>query len=1485
MTRQNGLDRDTTPLPALKKIAEAASQPSNNKHREKYWKVVAACFEPYGLDLSAKAPEAAKGSPTAIISILKDIKALEGQLTKPSKPGVSLDTLDTDKGLFQSDSCVEFLLLSFCSSFDLRPKQAAGLLAQGNKVLTQIVIKGLKGDFDPVLVWYQSVYQNTERLCDLIQHESDKNSLAFVLNALKAGLDARSTEVVQWCLKTYAKLAMDLEERGLAAQSWGWFISPQSCLLQLLGAITRLGSEIASNGVETMLHFAQFNLVEFFSMHLKNLVQEAGDYYALLALVVPATREMDWAAEALASSRIPQYWVESVCREAEDTESKGRLTALHFFSLLWTSFFLESEESQSVFMSLLTAIKKAFRDPAIPVKATALAILMDLLDTLADLKSAYAPSVYKTLTLLMVEMDPKEPVRELVVGNVKRLMSCTPTIPAQIVVENWCKRIQAEEGGYPLQITDFDLFQTLAKHSRLVLKSAIQLIDVLGKVYLSDVLFSRAALAPFSVLVTRYLDSDAMQEYLLAFLKFGFSQAATNDRVVKERRTRFEKFPSYYTEDARAETLELRRKRDAVFEVTEWLLQLQQDSLNSKIRDLLAAAVMEYRQTAGADCKGFLMLLGTFGEPITALTAYIRTKEQSPANAEMKSRSQFIPSPLEEVQERTLPMLLQDPKHPFPWKRAAQDIEQAKKKARERELKAREEEELARKRLEVKLGKTALALEVRRLEQAVGKHTGELTLYQEGVAVKLLAPPPEISIREFTEQEKEEQMQVSLVLKRYLRLFKVLFERYSGSGFARKHNTTTEIDWLVERKKRLFDTELIGILVDHKAIPKLLTKEETRELMKAYCSKIAHQAEQHWVDFPGFLGIFSQIAYFAYSREPQDLSHLPPAASVKTLVDTFRRETKASKQSTDLYDDPDPGSGDKDVVKELTKLLALNPDTVLPAGYKRVTEQDVSVGFGVPVGLGLSEGWRVALELLDEVTAAALGVHILEPQVHLSTVYMAKGVAKKKERVELPPIQDRPASMLKRKIREYIDDKPKAKPVPTPARLGPALKLAVAQCSEEDQASTREVAELLEDILHSVSLGASRVVVRDAAKVKSFEAEDKPKKREIDPKLREKRKARQDVLSSQLKKDMEARQKKQADKAAVDKGAMEKARAQARQRAILLQQDREARRKQLQEVLAKREEEAQKRKAEEAKAHVVTEEQNRKHHEEMRRKMEEKLKEVLVKKQQEGQAKRPVNAKTSLLDELSEGKKRFERLMQEDKKRLEGLSRKKEELKSFSEAEETQAVLAVQSKQIEHMFGFYCRQSLTKLEHLPDDLFNELKRGDFIKCLNQLEVSPQLVSGEGVVGIFNNLTKDKARKSGVPATLTKEDFKTALVRLAGEAKGRLNGLSGTSSEELKQALGRQSDEDGSLTAHTLHALLVWMDLTLPPKDLDLRLKQLQLQSKPSRKILRFSASFKPSKPGEAETVPSASPPRLPVVDSSGTDDFHLVHRPPQSPPS
>ena len=1480
---QNGLERDTTPNPALRKVVEAAGLPGNTKHREKYWKVLAAAFEPYGLNFTSRASEVCKGVVPSILSLLSDLHSVISPLSKPSKSSVSLDTLDTDKVLFQSDSCIEFFLLSFCSSFDLKPKQAAGLLAQGNKVLKQIIIKGLKGDFEPVLLWYQSVYQNTERLSDLIQYEIEKNAVNFALGSLKYGLESRNEEVVQWTLKTYAKIVLDMEERGIMMQSWNWFVSPQSCLGQILGVIERLGGEIGSNAVETMLHFAQFNMVEFFSMHLKNLVVEAKEYYALLATMLPAIKEMDWACESLLSSRIPQYWTESLLREAEDPSSPCRLTSLHFFSLLWTLFLLDTEEAQSSFLSLISTLKKAFRDSNFLIKATGLSLLLKLLDDLADLKSPYAANVYKTLTLLMVEMDPMDEIRELVVENVRRLVDCTPTIPVQVLIEPWCKRIQSTDPVYPLTIPDFGLLFALARHAKLAIKSGIQLIDVLGKVYISDVLMAKAALGPISTLVMRFVDTDAMQEYLLAFLKFGFSLAANSDKVAKERRKRYERVSLYYTDDAKSETLDHIRKRDSIFEFTDWILQLQNDTLNLKIRDLLVNAVMEYREKTGSDCKGFIMLLGTFGEPITAITAHMRAKEQSPSMGELKSRTQFVNSSLEEVQERSLPHLKGLPestKHPFPWKRAAQDIEQAKKKAKDREQKLKEEEEMARKRLEIKLGKVALALEVRKVEQGMTRSPAELTLFQEGLATKLLTPQAEITLKEYSEEEKDQQSAVLMVLKRYLRVFKVLFERYSGSGFARKHNTTADIDWLAERKNRLFDTEMVSILIDHKIIPKLMTKEELRDIFKAFCSKIAHQTELNWVNFEGFQGVFCQIAYFVYSREPQDLTHLPGVASVKALIETFRRETKAQGQSVEVYDDPDPGTGDKDVVKELTKMLAKDPEMQLPVGYKRVLDHDVSVVYEIPAILSLPDTLQVAMESLDHILNVSLGLHFLEPQILLTPFYRAKGIALKKERVELPPIQDRPNSLLKRKIREHIEDKPKpTMPFSTPARLGPTLKLAIAKSNEEDQAAMREVAELLEDMLHSVSLGASRVVLRDAAKVRPGpETEDKHQKREIDPKLREKRKIKQAFLHSQLQKSIEERQKKQAAKAAADKEALIKAKNQAKQRAIRLQQDRESRRKQLADILAQRESEALKKRENDAKLQAQNEEINKKKHEEMRRKMEEKLKEVLVKKRQEAVAKRTVNAKVSLLEELNEGKKRFERLFSEDKKKLEVTNKRKEEIKTFTESDETKAVLMSQKRQIDQMFSFYCKQSPTKLEQLPENLLNELKKVDFVKCLNQLQVSPQLVSNDTIVAIFNSLTKEKWRKMGVPATLSKDEFMTALVRIASEARDKLNELHGNTSDELKQSGSERGD--GSLTVQTLRNLLVWMDLTLTPRELEEKLKRLQSVSKHPKKGLKLSATQKILK--VEEELPTHVKAEEPGPSTS-IDDLHLVHRSSQSP--
>ena len=52
---------------------------------------------------------------------------------------------------------------------DLKPKQAAGLLTNNNKYLAVVVMKGFKGDFRPIINWYQEIYSQTRHATQLIE--------------------------------------------------------------------------------------------------------------------------------------------------------------------------------------------------------------------------------------------------------------------------------------------------------------------------------------------------------------------------------------------------------------------------------------------------------------------------------------------------------------------------------------------------------------------------------------------------------------------------------------------------------------------------------------------------------------------------------------------------------------------------------------------------------------------------------------------------------------------------------------------------------------------------------------------------------------------------------------------------------------------------------------------------------------------------------------------------------------------------------------------------------------------------------------------------------------------------------------------------------------------------------------------------------------------------------------------------------------------
>jgi hypothetical protein len=76
---------------------------------------------------------------------------------------------------------------------------------------------------------------------------------------------------------------------------------------------------------------------------------------------------------------------------------------------------------------------------------------------------------------------------------------------------------------YFFKIFDFDFFSFLAKHPKLNVINAIPMADLLAKTYLNDVSYSSAASVPFVQLCSRFINDEAMQEFIIKFETICFS--------------------------------------------------------------------------------------------------------------------------------------------------------------------------------------------------------------------------------------------------------------------------------------------------------------------------------------------------------------------------------------------------------------------------------------------------------------------------------------------------------------------------------------------------------------------------------------------------------------------------------------------------------------------------------------------------------------------------------------------------------------------------------------------------------------------------------------------------------------------------------------------------------------------------------------------------------------------------------------------------
>ncbi len=85
---------------------------------------------------------------------------------KPEKP-INIMNVKAEKSLAKTKTTLEFVIVSLCQALQINPNQAAGLLTDHNYYLMHACVKGVKGDYIPILKWYQLLYDTCKHLIDL----------------------------------------------------------------------------------------------------------------------------------------------------------------------------------------------------------------------------------------------------------------------------------------------------------------------------------------------------------------------------------------------------------------------------------------------------------------------------------------------------------------------------------------------------------------------------------------------------------------------------------------------------------------------------------------------------------------------------------------------------------------------------------------------------------------------------------------------------------------------------------------------------------------------------------------------------------------------------------------------------------------------------------------------------------------------------------------------------------------------------------------------------------------------------------------------------------------------------------------------------------------------------------------------------------------------------------------------------------------------
>jgi hypothetical protein len=547
-------------------------------------------------------------------------------------------------------------------------------------------------------------------------------------------------------------------------------------------------------------------------------------------------------------------------------------------------------------------------------------------------------------------------------------------------------------------------------------------------------------------------------------------------------------------------------------------------------------------------------------------------------------------------------------------------------------------------------------------------------------------------------EPKNEVDLIEKISKRYALPLKLLFIKYCKPPIKKQSPDLESFDENV-----LTESQLMNLLKGEFIVPQKLKRDEALSIIKETYRRETNSVNPAKFTRKSFQQVLFQLSANIFKSDDQ-FNITPLALRYWEFIKLLRSSEKNQK----IYDEPDPGTADREVINFLNEKLKINPNFSLPPSIFKCTEYEFEIVYEVPKGFKTSH--RIALGVIDELLFSGLNIHLLRPVLKAIPITVAKG--------------------------SKISENPSVPILPIYLTVSSEMKYNILKLSEKFNLDTLiDTGKVLEEILVTVSSGKNKFGMISGQTKNSY-----LKQREIENYEIEQKKARAEALRKQRKQQL----KEYLDQKKVENENKDLVEAKEKDERLQMENKKQA------EFQEKRNKELEEKKK------MVEEWKMRKAEEESEKKVKkekEKLKSTksvshsilpLLNKKISSISKKNKKAENNSHNpstpKIKSSTLTFAKALNSSKKFIETEQKHKEQFFQFFANVSVKAAISEYAKVLNSVFTQYLKLTMSPVE---------IESGLNLKGLNRLcldfSIQPTLVSSSFTTNSFNRVTKEKQK--------------------------------------------------------------------------------------------------------------------------------------------